>query len=321
MLVPPPNPDDLLQDKAAFEYRFGPFRFHSELEVPELRGIGGTGHTEVRIRVSEVAGEIPDAKAFGTQCQVAPLSYLLDIPGVATFRVTGGNDVRVQVAAGAPRSDIAAYLLGSVFGALCHQNGFLPLHASAVAHGGSVTAFLGDSGAGKSTMAACLQARGYSIVSDDICLFQPQGDAMQFIPVAGWVKLWRTSLDHLGQVPEEQNRVFTADDKFRQYLDPDPLDGLALRNLVFLERTASPDDPAGLARLGTPETIARMMELTYLAYITELTGSHVRVFQQCASVLKQASAHRLTIPWDLTRMDEVLDLLERKVLAPEAGQA
>ncbi len=212
-------------------------------------------------------------------------------------------------------SDVSTFLLGSVFGALCHQNGLLPLHASSVRSGGGVTAFLGDSGAGKSTMAACLQERGYGIVSDDICVLEDRTAEMKVIPLAGWLKLWRASLNHLGETPDEKNRVYSEDDKYRLYLETHAGDRPALRNLVFLTRAVEAGtEGLRLEALTTAETSAGMMQLTYLGYVTELTGSHARVFRQCARVLAGAKGYRLVVPWGFEGMDRVLDLLEGELL-------
>jgi hypothetical protein len=295
-------------------YQYGPFRLESEIEIPELEGFAGSGHLAVRVVAGMVPDEIEGAVAYGRLCLIADSEYLLKIPGVARFHVQNGASVRVQLAPNAPAADVSTYLLGSVFGALCHQNGLLPLHASSVRSGASVTAFLGDSGAGKSTLAACLQGRGHAIVSDDICVLEDDAGAMRVTPVAGWLKLWRASLNHLGETPDERDRVYSADDKYRLYLETHAGDRLALRNLVFLTKATGAATTARLEALSTAETLAGMMQLTYLGYITELTGSHGRVFRQCARALAGAKGYRLTVPWGFAEMDGVLDLLERELL-------
>lgn len=315
------SPDN---DPAPHRYRFGPFLFRSELLIPELFDATGPAGIPVDILLGGAPEALHAAPSFGELCHVTPTEYLLDIPAVARFYVAGGHEVRVNPYPEAPAPDVSAFLLGSVFGALCHQNALLPLHASAVESSpGRVTAFLGESGAGKSTLAACLQHRGHIILADDICLLEPAApasNAMHIIPVAGWLKLWRQSLDHLGHTPDERHRVFQADDKYRLYLAPEATPQTpprTLANLVFLTRAHSPGSLPRLDPLPTIETIAAMMHLTYLGYITELTGSHARVFAQCARVLSTAKGYRLTVPWDLSQMDATLDLLNSTLLQPK----
>lgn len=312
-----------------YAFFFGPFRFASALDIPELRASTGPGRIPVTLRLGGVPTALDAPATYGSYAQLTPAEYLLDIPGTARYYVRNGREVCVDIAPGAPIANVSTYLLGSVFGALCHQNALLPLHASAVQLGGSVVAFLGESGAGKSTLAACLQRRGHRIVSDDICLLEshPTSGAMSVIPVAGWLKLWNRSLEYLGQAPDERHRVFSTDDKFRVYIpgaaanpgaaaESGPVaEHSQLARVVFLARAASPDAPPSLTPLDLPTAIAGLMDMTYAAYVPALTGQDPRVFRQCARLFQHAKAFCLTVPWDLARLDAVLDLLDRDIFA------
>jgi hypothetical protein len=313
--VPTSNPDPS-NPARSFAFYLGPFRFESEIEIPELRASTGSGEKVVTIRLGGVPAAIPNAVFASPGCHVTADEYLLEIPGTARYYVRNGNEVRLEIVPGTPIANVTTYLLGSGFGALCHQNGLLPLHASAVEFRGAVTAFLGDSGAGKSTLAACLQQRGHRIVSDDICLLQDEDDGLRVIPVAGWLKLWNQSLQYLGQTPEERNRVHSTDDKFRIFLS-DPLQNPSakrvLDRIVFLTRDSDSQAQPVLQPMPLLDGIAGLMELTYAGYVPALAGQKYRVFQQCAHIMQQAKAWRLTVPWGLDRMESVLDLLDREI--------
>ena len=295
-----------------YRYFFGPFLLTSDLEVVELRGVQGSSRIPVQIELGPVASEVPGGRPYDAVCSVGPRDYRLEIAGVARFHASEGSRVRVELAPGAIAAEVSVYLLGSVFGALCHQNGLLPLHASAVVAGGGVVAFLGESGAGKSTLAASLQARGFQIFSDDICLLEESAEEMVAVPLAGWLKLWGRSLEHLALNPEDGARVFQKEDKFRMPVDGVGTEPMPLRSLVFLARAEA---EAKLVPLGAAETLARMMELVYLAYVPALNGEERRVFAQCGRALRQVRAYRLEMPWELGQMGKVLEVLSRDLLA------
>lgn len=308
--------DHPAQRPCPYVFHFGPFRFESEVEIPELRTSAGPAERLVTMRLGDVPAAIEGAAPYDEFCQVAPTEYLLNIPGAARYYVCNGNEVRLEIAPGAHPSDVSTFLLGSVFGVLCHQNGLLPLHASTMESGGVVAAFLGDSGAGKSTLAACLQRRGHRIVSDDICLLQFDPDATRVIPVAGWLKLWNESLQYLGETPSEQDRVYSKQDKYRLFLPVPGPDRPRLDRIVFLSKAPDPHAQPALQPLDQVEAIAGLMEMTYVGYVPILAGQQPRIFQQCARVFQRAQAWRLTVPWGLDRMDSVLDLLERDIFNP-----
>lgn len=299
-----------------YVFFFGPFRLESEIDIAELRHATGSGQRTVTVRLGDVPAQIPGATPYGARCQVAPDEYLLEIPGTARYYVAHGREVRLEIVPGTPAPNVSTYLLGSVFGVLCHQNGLLPLHASAIEHAGKVVAFLGDSGAGKSTLAACLQRRGHNIVSDDICLLEPNGTSMRVVPVAGWLKLWQQSLDHLGEAPVEEHRVYSTDDKYRLFLGEPQAAASSLSRVVLLQRDESPAAQPALQRLDLPTAIAALMDMTYVSYVPALAGLYPRVFRHCARAFQDAQAFRLTVPWGLDRIGAVMDLLERDILNP-----
>ena len=211
----------------------------------------------------------------------------------------------------ASTSDLTIYLLGSVFGALCHQNGMLPLHASAVEVGGEVTAFLGDSGSGKSSLVALLGGRGYRIFADDICLLEPVEGGLAAGPLAGWLKLWRGTFEQLGEEPEVENRTFSGDDKYRMYLAPQGYDRLRVGQFCFLVRAEG--GQARLEPLGVAEAIGRLVAMIYPGYVPEDAGEATRLFRQCAQALAGAKAFELVVPWGWDRVEGTLDLLEREL--------
>src|SRR5437588_5282775 len=119
----------------------------SEIECPEL--IPAVGPADVRVRFGLVPETLENA-APGVRYQVSARELLLTPDDVAHFWVTNGSDVVIQRAPGAGDEDIRVFLLGSVFGALLHQRGILPLHASAIETFLGAIAFAGPIGIGKS---------------------------------------------------------------------------------------------------------------------------------------------------------------------------
>jgi hypothetical protein len=297
-------------------YRIGGITLISEIALPELPLIqqqSATPHP-VQVRLGAVANHLPGAVELDPDCFATPTQYLLNIQGVARYLVTAGREIVVDLAAAAPALDVRGYLLGSIFVVLCQQRGLLPLHASAIAGKSGVVAFLGNSGQGKSTLAAHLAQRGFRVLADDVCLIDAtEPSAAMVIPTAPWLKLWRTSLENLGREAEGLDRVFTDDDKYRLPLAP-VLTPEPILRLVFLESNELASSTTEIEEVPRVQAVPLLMNLTHHSYLLEATGQQEENFLRCGRVLSQARAYRLIRPWGLMHVESTVDALENLLL-------
>ncbi len=93
--------------------------------------------------------------------------------------------------------DASTYLLGPVLGLLLRFRGVTCLHASAVAFEGSIVAFVGAEGAGKSTTAAAFARSGCAVVSDDVVALVEREGSFWVSPAYPHVCLWPNSVELL----------------------------------------------------------------------------------------------------------------------------
>ena len=298
----------MAETKGEAGFGFGPFRFESEIDLADLRlPLVETGKC-VEVRLGKVDLESQGGVWVGQWVRAGAGVCGLVVPGLGRFAVSGGERVVVDLEPGADLGDVRGYLTAWVFGALCHQNGMLPLHASAVERGAVATAFLGHSGAGKSTLAAFLGRRGDRVLADDICLLREEPGAMRIVPVAEWLKLWPATMEALGETIEARDRTYSDEEKYRVYRAGAARGeaGIGLRHVVFVERS---EGVARLERASAAEALGRMMGMVYLGYCLEAMGLEGRAFGQCGRVLAGAEAWVLSAPWGFGEMDGVLDLL------------
>jgi hypothetical protein len=83
-----------------------------------------------------------------------------------------GSAIVCRQAGDASTESFHVYLLGQALSfALVHQ-GFEPLHATTVVVDDEALVFLGESGFGKSSLAACFLAAGHRILTDDLLLIR-----------------------------------------------------------------------------------------------------------------------------------------------------
>lgn len=196
-----------------YRYRANGLNLESAFEIPEM--MPGSGEPDVVIRYGDVPERIPDSISMGPCSEATPREYLLKIPDVARFWVREGRLVVISPEPGVGEDDIRVFVLSSIMGSLAHQNGFLPLHASAVEMGGECVLFAGSSGNGKSTLAAALYGRGHRLMADDLCAISVDSRGRPMVhPGYRHLKLWADALDELDPSMGELHRVRSEIDKF-----------------------------------------------------------------------------------------------------------
>jgi hypothetical protein len=150
------------------------------------------------------------------------------------FLYRPGEGITIERPQDADLDEEALWLNGSVYAAVACLNGFLPLHASAVAHDGRVIAFTGAAGAGKSTLAAGLGKFGFPLFCDDTLLIDLANlDQAICMPGHKRLKLLPDALSLTGAAAEQPVGADTGKTYCR------PLAGvvgepLPLEQLVFL---------------------------------------------------------------------------------------
>ena len=130
--------------------------------------------------------------------QLEDKEAIVYIKEVGVFLVRGGCEIVVIPAPETDRAKLRIALVGTVMAVLLQQRGALVLHASAVEMDGKAVLFLGNSGEGKSSMAAAMQAKGYVAIADDIAAVNWEGGRAMLTPGFPQIKLVRNVAEMLG---------------------------------------------------------------------------------------------------------------------------
>jgi hypothetical protein len=167
----------------------------SELAMPELLPGRHTGVPDVHIRLGSVPVDgLPQGKQLGPFLWVAAETLWLEIPHIARFLISQGNEIIIDPEPGIDEDSVRVFLLGPVIGALLFQRGYLVLHGNAIRIGDQCMVCVGHSGVGKSTLAAGFMQRGYDILADDVV---PVDELCRVLPGFPRIKLWQDVADKL----------------------------------------------------------------------------------------------------------------------------
>lgn len=283
----------------------------SDIDLPGLITAGADRDPpDVTVRQHPVPIALEGATSRGPTWEIAGDQVLMRIPGVARFLLRAGRDIAFDAEDGTPPSDIAIFIIGTVFGILLHQREHIVLHASAVRVGDKAVLFCGPSGAGKSTIAAALVQRGYPLLNDDVCAI---GLDHRGAPVAHsdgrQLKLWAHAINHLDLADRRGAAVRSKLEKF--YVEPHDSFAQPLPlGAVYALRETRPPHRDGIERPNVVDAALLIRRNAYRPRLVVAMQQKGAYFQAAANIAAKAGVFFLTRPLDFAQMSDVIGRLE-----------
>jgi hypothetical protein len=187
------------------------------------------------------------------------------------------------------------------------QRGVLALHGAALARGSEAAIFLGDSGTGKSTLAAAALKAGWTVLSEDLVAVEVAGDAVTVRPSIPAIRLWPETIRQiLGLDVESLQRV---DPRFDKRWVPIPMDNevpfARLTRIYELNRTDGVAEVRIEPRRAS-EAIVAMTRDTFTPRSVVALGWHGPRLERLAACARAARFARLTYPSGFDRLPELL---------------
>jgi hypothetical protein len=264
---------------------------------------GDIAADEVTLSLGEVPHVLPDVAWSSPFLSVgSDRRVLVDIAAVGRFLVSEGREIRLSPNPHATSAAIQSILLSIVSGAILHQRGVLPLHASCVEMDGVAIAIAGPTARGKSTLGAALVSCGARLISDDISAVQIGVGAPRVVQGSLGLRLWPDAIESVAITsgkewtpirPGHQKRVRPAD---LAWMAPAPL-----RAILRLE-VENEVSPPGWRLLRGPESAVPMQDLIYRINL----GRHLGRFESlCLNLMRLAD--RVPI-FELRRLNDLAAL-------------
>jgi hypothetical protein len=279
----------------------------SSIPLPELSMLDGTESAQVRICAGPVAPRLEGRTGGGALYEVAPDKFLLCLDGVARYLVSGGAVITIDRAPGGDEDAVRLFLLGSVFGALLHQRGLVPLHASAIETPKGAVLFAGGSGSGKSAVAAAFHTRGYRVIADEICAINGGFPTAEVVPAIPRLLLWPDIIEQVGSPAVCPVRVNLK--KYHMPLEtgfathPSPIHAL-----YILKGTNARE--CEISRAAGIEKFQELVDLTFRRQFLSGMCPEIAYFNRVAGLAREVSISRFWRPSSQT-LPETADLLER----------
>lgn len=286
----------------------------SSIDLPEFLP-GNEAPPDVLVDYGLVPVSLAEIRSKGVCFQAAPGRFLLNVAGIARFLVVGGKNILIHRFAGAADNAVRLFLQGSAFGALLHQRGILPLHASAIRVNGRAVLFCGVSSVGKSTLAGAFVKRGYPVLTDDICALScEKKDIPMVLPGFPQLRLWANATQRLQENHTALPRVRQGIEKYglplreRFCAESTPLDRIYVLNTTNTDRF-------DLIPISGLEKFNALLANTYRFRFTEGLGNRPEHFSQCAAVGRYVEVRRVIRPAKGFRLSELMNLIEKDLEA------
>lgn len=292
-----------------FHYRAFGLDIDSELEIAQLR-IGDAGQADPDRKLILQLGEVEEKtiSASGLRRALVRTQF--------RYEVVNGRHVTIECLPGADHRNVTDMIAGRVMTSVMYQRGLLPLHASAVSIGGGIVALCGESGTGKSTLAAALGRNGHVVVSDDLLPVRASaGEIPRAWPGASRLKLSQAALDYLGYTDDNLPLANNQEGKFLAGQAPPGSsekselwrDGQPLRAIIRIKRGSS----LTIRNLRPLEAMADWplhMRSTDLVPVADPPDA---IWQQWLNIVKQVPMLELSRSGEFSELLETVERIEK----------
>ncbi len=231
--------------------------------------------------------------------------------GVGEFLVApDGREISCAPAPGAHEESFQVYLLGQAFSFALVKAGCEPLHATVLEHRGDALALVGESGQGKSTLAASFLAEGLRLLTDDLMLLAPGAPPLLAYPGPARIKLLPDAAEtflgpgaaRVPMNPETDKHVIPVD--AAQHCR----NAARLRGIYLLEHAESAGAGIRIEPLAGREAFMALVGHTFNRYLVD-PGRLRRQMAEVTRILGAVPVKRIVYPPVFARLGEVRDAL------------
>jgi hypothetical protein len=307
-----------------YHYRVFGLRVASEYKLPELETMFPPEQPDVRIVLGETPQELEGATVCRPHLQIASQSLLLKVRAAGDFWVRNGNEIILNPLPEASSETVRLFLLGSVFGALLHQRGILPIHGSALVYRGQAFILTGVSGAGKSTLAAALVRKGCKLLTDDVAAVTFDRAGTPWVqPAYPQQKLWRDSAAAMELATGRLIRVMADMEKFAVPAAESYQGKPAVLSAIFHLIKPAGDEPGklDLGPVRGVDKIPLILSNVYRPRFVKGLGLQGEHYQSCFRLAEKVKATQVYRTRDLGELEELAERVKGTVLLTTISKA
>ena len=246
--------------------------------------------------------------------EVRPGYFLIKAPNVADYYITGGDSIVVNIKSFEDLAGVKTFLLGSALAGVLYQRALFPFHGSAVSINGKTIIICGNSGDGKSTLAAELNRRGHAFISDDISVITISESGKPIVhPGYANIRLWEKSLGFLNVSSENLESVRKNINKYNLGVDNNTIsNAIGVDSIYFLDKkfrgaTFEVKEVTGIDR------IYKLRLATYRKNLLKGHGKFEEHFKVCNHIIDHCKLYSLSRNPEINTVEAIADHLENEL--------
>lgn len=313
-------------------YRFGDRRVVTPLKLSELPACSSEGEArQIRIDASERPDQLPpvsdwlhqwgDGDETSLRLARTEFGYVLRFSGLADFMLDfAEQSIRIRALPSVDDNTLEHLLVDQVLPRFLAHEGELLVHASALTIDGRTALFLGESGWGKSTLAALLHRAGHQLHSDDCVQLQRQGNRYFALPTYPSLRLLADSLDETFPGAGGLAAVAGYSSKRRLPMVPPALATPPIAALYLLDEPSDDFRSVVIDAMRPASACLELMRHSFKLEVADRVRTQL-MFSACSEVARSVPAFSLDYPRDYRQSDELVRAITRHLAAlPDHGQ-
>lgn len=227
------------------------------------------------------------------------------VEGIGRYQVSDGCRIVVDPDIGAEETQVTSYLLGNALALLLYQRKRLMLHACVVSINQKAVAFLGDSGAGKSSIAAAFIVKGHNLLVDDLASVDMDAGIFWVDPGFPFIKLSSDALNLFPSNPEQLVYIDEIEDK-ALYRIENQINSLRvpLQHVFIIKR----GEEVVLEPLNLQQALVELVRFSIPPSMVKL--NHVAHFERLVEMVKGVLVHGLRRPESLSHLPRLVSSVE-----------
>lgn len=227
------------------------------------------------------------------------------VDGVGRFRVMDGRRIVVDPESDAGERLVQSFLLGNALALLLYQRKRLLLHASVISINQKGVAFLGDSGAGKSSIAAAFLANGHKLLVDDLASIEVEAGEAWINPGFPSIKLGKDALSLFTSDPDKLLFIDTVEDKTLYRIKEWNVSNRELLQNLFIIKTG---EEVAIEPINSQQALLELMRFSVPPSMVKLKqATH---FVRCVELLKKVQIHSMRRPESLAHLRSLVTTVE-----------